>query len=52
MEEMGAYLSERQWGTVCKDDSDNSDAWNDFTHDQARSRACKWGEDGGANIVA
>src|SRR4051812_46929403 len=34
----GPYLSERQWGTVREDYSDNGDAWNYFTHDQARSR--------------
>ncbi len=43
---MGPYLSERQWGTVREDYSDNGDAWNHFTHDQARSRAYRWGEDG------
>ena len=42
----GPYLSERQWGTVREDYSDNGDAWNYFSHDQARSRAYKWGEDG------
>jgi carbohydrate-selective porin OprB len=42
----GPYLSERQWGTVREDYSENGDAWNFFTHDQARSRACRWGEDG------
>lgn len=42
----GPYLSERQWGTVREDYSDNGDAWNYFTHDQARSRAYRWGEDG------
>ena len=42
----GPYLSERQWGTVREDYSDNGDAWNYFPHDQARSRAYKWGEDG------
>src|SRR5262245_47227555 len=42
----GPYLSERQWGTVREDYSDNGDAWNYFTHDQARSRAYHWGEDG------
>ena len=40
------YLSERQWGTVREDYSENGDAWNFFTHDQARSRAYRWGEDG------
>ena len=42
----GPYLSERQWGTVREDYSPNGDAWNFFTHDQARSRAYRWGEDG------
>jgi hypothetical protein len=35
----GPYLSERQWGTVREDYSENGDAWNYFNHDQARSRA-------------
>jgi hypothetical protein len=39
----GPYLSERQWGTVREDYSENGDAWGYFTHDQARSRAYKWG---------
>ena len=42
----GPYLSERQWGTVREDYSEGGDAWNYFTHDQARSRAYHWGEDG------
>src|SRR5579884_4217884 len=46
----GPYLSERQWGTVREDYSDNGDAWNYFGHDQARSRAYRWGEDGLAGI--
>jgi hypothetical protein len=46
----GPYLSERQWGTVREDYSDNGDAWNYFNHDQARSRAYRWGEDGLAGI--
>ena len=46
----GPYLSERQWGTVREDYSSNGDAWNYFTHDQARSRAYRWGEDGLAGI--
>jgi hypothetical protein len=46
----GPYLSERQWGTVREDYSDNGDAWNYFTHDQARSRTYRWGEDGLAGI--
>ena len=46
----GPYLSERQWGTVREDYSEDGDAWNYFTHDQARSRAYHWGEDGLAGI--
>jgi hypothetical protein len=46
----GPYLSERQWGTVREDYSINGDAWNFFTHDHARSRAYRWGEDGLAGI--
>ncbi|WP_269525499.1 MGH1-like glycoside hydrolase domain-containing protein [Coraliomargarita parva] len=42
----GTYLSERQWGTVREDYSGNQDSWAYFTHDQARSRAYRWGEDG------
>ena len=42
----GPYLSERQWGTVREDYSDDGDAWASFTHDQARSSAYRWGEDG------
>ncbi len=42
----GPYLSERQWGTVREDYSDNGDAWNYVSHDHARSRAYHWGEDG------
>jgi hypothetical protein len=42
----GPYISERQWGTVREDYSANGDAWNYFTHDHARSRAYRWGEDG------
>jgi hypothetical protein len=42
----GPYLSERQWGTVREDYSNNGDAWNYFNHDQSRSRAYRWGEDG------
>ncbi|MBF2097792.1 MAG: glucosidase, partial [Gloeomargaritaceae cyanobacterium C42_A2020_066] len=42
----GPYLSERQWGTVREDYSDNGDAWNYLPHDHARSRAYRWGEDG------
>ena len=46
----GPYLSERQWGTVREDYSPDGDAWNYFTHDQARSKAYRWGEDGIAGI--
>jgi hypothetical protein len=46
----GPYLSERQWGTVREDYSENGDAWNYFSHDQARSRAYHWAEDGIAGI--
>ena len=46
----GPYLSERQWGTVREDYSKGGDAWDYFTHDQARSRAYHWGEDGIAGI--
>jgi hypothetical protein len=42
----GPYLSERQWGTVREDYSPNGTAWDYFTHDHARSRAYRWGEDG------
>ncbi len=44
------YFSERQWDMVREDCSDNGDAWNHFTHDQARSRAHRWGDDGLAGI--
>src|ERR671924_1609832 len=42
----GPYLSERQWGTVREDYSEHGNAWDYFSHDQARSRAYRWGEDG------
>ncbi|MDB5987463.1 MAG: hypothetical protein JWR16_2516 [Nevskia sp.] len=42
----GTYLSERQWGTVREDYSADGDVWKSFPHDQARSRAYRWGEDG------
>jgi len=42
----GPYLSERQWGTVREDYSPNGTAWDYLSHDQARSRAYRWGEDG------
>ena len=46
----GPYLSERQWGTVREDYSESGDAWSYFSHDHARSRAYRWGEDGLAGI--
>jgi hypothetical protein len=46
----GPYLSERQWGTVREDYSQDGNAWNYFSHDQARSRAYHWGEDGLAGV--
>ena len=42
----GSYLSERQWGTVREDDSDHGNSWATVTHDHARKRAYRWGEDG------
>ena len=42
----GPYVSERQWGTVREDYSDNGDAWAHFPFEQAMSRAYRWGEDG------
>ena len=46
----GPYLSERQWGTVREDYSANGDAWNYITHDMARSKTYRWGEEGIAGI--
>ena len=46
----GPYLSERQWGTVREDYSPNGTAWDYLNHDQARSRAYRWGEDGIAGL--
>src|ERR1700741_1882990 len=46
----GPYLSERQWGTVREDYSSDGNAWSYFSHDQSRSRAYRWGEDGIAGI--
>ncbi|HSF02568.1 MAG TPA: hypothetical protein VLA62_06140, partial [Solirubrobacterales bacterium] len=46
----GPYLSERQWGTVREDYSPYGNAWDYFSHDQARARAYRWGEDGLAGI--
>jgi hypothetical protein len=42
----GPYLSERQWGTVREDYSEDGNNWRSFPHDHARSRAYRWGEDG------
>ncbi len=42
----GPYLSERQWGTVREDYSRDGESWHFFTHEQSRSRAYRWGEDG------
>ena len=42
----GPYLSERQWGTVREDYSEDGNAWDYFSHDQSRSRTYRWGEDG------
>jgi hypothetical protein len=42
----GPYVSERSWGTVREDYSSNGDAWGFLTHDMARSKAYRWGEDG------
>jgi hypothetical protein len=46
----GPYVSDRQWGTVREDYSPGGTAWDYFTHEQARSRAYRWGEDGIAGI--
>ncbi|GAA4322012.1 glucosidase [Mucilaginibacter gynuensis] len=46
----GPYVSERQWGTVREDYSSNGDAWNYTTHDMARSKAYRWGEEGLSGI--
>ncbi|HTJ10783.1 MAG TPA: hypothetical protein VL547_02100 [Dinghuibacter sp.] len=46
----GPYVSDRQWGTVREDYSENGDAWNYSTHDMARSKAYRWGEEGIAGI--
>ena len=42
----GPYVSDRQWGTVREDYSAIGDAWNYITHDMARSKAYRWGEEG------
>lgn len=49
-QQWGPYLSERQWGTVREDYSENGDAWAHLSHEQSRSRAYRWGEDGLAGI--
>ncbi|MGH9036169.1 MAG: MGH1-like glycoside hydrolase domain-containing protein, partial [Acidimicrobiia bacterium] len=46
----GPYLSERAWGTVREDYSEHGEAWEHFSHDQARARAYRWNEDGLAGI--
>ncbi len=46
----GPYLSERQWGTVREDYSQDGNAWSYFSHDEARARAYRWGEDGLAGV--
>ena len=46
----GPYLSERSWGTVREDYSENGNAWDYLPHDHARSKAYRWGEDGIAGI--
>ena len=47
---IGAYVSERAWGTVREDYSPNGDAWAYLPHDQARSRTYRWSEDGLAGL--
>jgi len=51
LEQWGPYLSDRQWGTVREDYSENSDAWNYFPFKHAHSRAYVWGEDGIAGLT-
>jgi hypothetical protein len=46
----GCYVTERAWGTVREDYSPGGDAWGYLTHDQARSKAYRWGEDGIAGL--
>src|SRR5262245_54102889 len=46
----GPYVADRSWGTVREDYSADGDAWRYFTHDLARSKAYRWGEDGIAGI--
>ena len=42
----GPYLTERQWGTVREDYSAGGSAWEYISHDAARSKAYRWGEEG------
>ncbi|MFM6937642.1 MAG: hypothetical protein ACKOXH_08180, partial [Aquirufa sp.] len=42
----GPYLTERQWGTVREDYSASGNAWETISHDMARSKAYRWGEEG------
>ena len=35
LEQWGPYVSERQWGTVREDYSNNSEPWEYFPHDHA-----------------
>jgi hypothetical protein len=46
----GCYVSDRAWGTVREDYSANGDAWNFVTHEKARSKAFRWGEDAIAGL--
>ena len=46
----GPFVSERSWGTVREDYSADGEAWGQLTHDQARSFAYRWGEDGLAGV--
>src|SRR5829696_6814693 len=46
----GPYVSDRQWGTVREDYSADGKPWEYLTHDMARSKAYRWGEDGIAGI--
>ena len=48
--EWGPFLAERSWGTVREDYSADGEAWDSFRHDQARSRAYRWTEDGLAGV--
>lgn len=46
----GPYVSDRQWGTVREDYSIDGEAWKYTTHDMARSKTWRWGEEGIAGI--